>query len=122
MTAQWREDQPIYLQLRDRIVGMILDGSLSEGEPLPSVRNVAAQFQLNPMTVMKAYQTLVDDGLVEKRRGLGMFCTPGARSRLRERERLRFISEEWPRVVTRLRRLGLKPEELLKALDDEEES
>jgi GntR family transcriptional regulator len=122
MTPQWREDQPIYLQLRDRIIGMILDGSLAEGEPLPSVRNVAGEFQLNPMTVMKAYQSLVDDGLVEKRRGLGMFCVEGARGRLRERERLRFISEEWPRIVTRLRRLGLKPAELLKALENEEAS
>ena len=99
---------------------MILDGSMTEGEALPSVRNVASQFQLNPMTVMKAYQSLVDDGIVEKRRGLGMFCSEGARNRLLARERLQFITEEWPRIATRMRRLGLKAEELLKALENEE--
>jgi len=121
MDPQWRDDQPIYLQLRERLIGMILDGSLGEDEALPSVRNVAGQFQLNPMTVMKAYQSLVDDGLVEKRRGLGMFCTRGARQRLREQERLQFVTDEWPRIVTRMRRLGLKPVDLLKNIGQEEE-
>ncbi len=98
---------------------MILDGSLAEGEALPSVRKVAAQFQVNPMTVMKSYQLLVDDGLVEKRRGRGMFCLDGARSRLQEQERLRFISDEWPRIVDRMRRLDISPESLLGALSGE---
>ena len=120
MDQNWLDDQPIYLQLRDRVVGMILDGSLADGEALPSVRKVASQFKVNPMTVMKSYQLLVDDGLLEKRRGLGMFCTEGARARLHEQEKLHFITEEWPRIVSRLRRLGLKPGELLKVLENEE--
>ncbi|WP_457676717.1 GntR family transcriptional regulator [Thiolapillus sp.] len=119
MDTQWRDDQPIYLQLQERIKRMILDGSLAEGEALPSVRKVAAQFQVNPMTVMKSYQALVDDGLVEKRRGRGMFCTEGARARLMEQEKLHFISEEWPRIVDQMRRLGIEPEQLLGALSKE---
>ncbi len=119
MDTQWRDDQPIYLQLQERIKRMILDGSLAEGEALPSVRKVAAQFQVNPMTVMKSYQALVDDGLVEKRRGRGMFCTEGARARLLEQEKLHFISEEWPRIVDQMRRLGIDPEQLLAALSKE---
>lgn len=121
MDTQWRDDQPIYLQLQERIKSMILDGSLAEGDALPSVRKVAAQFQVNPMTVMKSYQLLVDDGLVEKRRGRGMFCLKGARSRLLEQEKLHFISEEWPRIVDRMRRLGIAPASLLGALSKEEE-
>ncbi|WP_457668046.1 GntR family transcriptional regulator [Thiolapillus sp.] len=119
METQWSDDQPIYLQLQERIKSMILDGSLEEGEALPSVRKVAAQFQVNPMTVMKSYQLLVDDGLVEKRRGRGMFCTKGARARLLEQEKLHFISEEWPRIADRMRRLGIAPESLLGALSKE---
>lgn len=120
MDIQWREDQPIYLQLRDRVKGMILDGSLPEGEVLPSVRQVASQFQLNPITVMKSYQTLVDDGIVEKKRGIGMYCLEGARSKLLEQEKLQFITDEWPRIVKQIRQLGIKPEELLRALESEE--
>ncbi len=120
MDIQWREDQPIYLQLRDRVKGMILDGGLAEGDALPSVRKVAAQFQVNPITVMKAYQLLVDDGIVEKRRGIGMYCLEGARTRLLEQDRLQFIAEEWPRIVTQMRRLGIIPEDLLKATISEE--
>ncbi|MDJ0807466.1 MAG: GntR family transcriptional regulator [Gammaproteobacteria bacterium] len=120
MEPKWINDQPIYLQLRDRVIGMILDSSLAEGEALPSVRNVASQYQVNPMTVMKAYQSLVDDGLVEKRRGRGMFCCEGARARLLDREKMTFISEEWPRILNRIRQLGLKPEDLLKGLGSEE--
>ena len=119
MDIQWQEDKPIYLQLRDRVKGMILDGSLPEGENLPSVRQVASQFQLNPLTVMKAYQTLVDDGIVEKKRGVGMYCREGARAKLLEQEKLQFVAEEWPRIVARIRRLGMQPEELLQALDKE---
>lgn len=118
--TQWREDQPIYLQLRDRVKGMILDGSLAEGEALPSVRKVAGQFQVNPITVMKAYQLLVDDGIVEKRRGIGMYCLEGARARLLEQEKLQFITEEWPRIITQMRQLGIVPEDLLRALQSEE--
>ena len=119
--TQWREDQPIYLQLRDRVKAMILDGSLAEGEALPSVRKVAGQFQVNPITVMKAFQLLVDDGIVEKRRGIGMYCREGARSRLLEQEKMQFITEEWPRIVTRMRRLGIAPADLLGAMANEEQ-
>ena len=121
METQWREDQPIYLQLKDRVKGMILDGSLSEGEALPSVRKVAGQFQVNPITVMKAYQLLVDDSIVEKRRGIGMYCLEGARARLLEQEKLQFITEEWPRIVTQMRQLGIVPGDLLGALTSEEQ-
>jgi len=99
---------------------MILDGSLPEGEILPSVRQVASQFQLNPITVMKSYQTLVDDGIVEKKRGIGMYCLEGARNKLLAQEKMQFVTEEWPRIVTQIRQLGLKPEELLSALEGEE--
>jgi len=118
---QWREDQPIYLQLRDRVKDMILDGSLAEGEVLPSVRKVASQFQVNPITVMKSYQLLVDDSIVEKRRGIGMHCLEGARGRLLEQEKMQFISEDWPRLVSQMRRLGIVPEELIGALKTGEE-
>ena len=120
MEPQWREDKPIYIQLRERIIGMILDGSLAEGEALPSVRKVAAQFQLNPMTVMKGYQSLVDDGLVEKRRGLGMFCVEGAPERLLEQEKLRFITDEWPHIANRIRQMDLSVSDLLQAIEKEE--
>jgi len=115
MDREWNDSQPIYRQLRDRIVVMILDGVLKEGDPLPSVRNVAADYRLNPLTVLKGYQQLVDEQLVEKRRGLGMFVKPGARNLLLEGERQKFLSEEWPRVYATMQRLGLRPEELLDA-------
>jgi GntR family transcriptional regulator len=115
MDRQWSDNQPIYRQLRDRVVAMILDGVLKEGDPLPSVRNVAAEYRLNPLTVLKAYQELAAEQLVEKRRGLGMFVNEGARNLLLQGERQKFLSEEWPRVRATIRRLGLKPEELLKA-------
>ncbi len=115
MDREWNDSQPIYRQLRDRIVVMILDGVLKEGDPLPSVRNVAADLRLNPLTVLKGYQQLVDEQLVEKRRGLGMFVKPGARNLLLEGERQKFLSEEWPRVYATMQRLGLRPEELLDA-------
>jgi GntR family transcriptional regulator len=96
MEPDWSDGQPIYRQLRALAVARILDGVLGEGEPLPSVRNVAAEYRVNPLTVLKAYQELADDGLVEKRRGLGMFVTEGARARLLEGERERFLKDEWP--------------------------
>jgi GntR family transcriptional regulator len=115
MELEWNDNQPIYRQLRDRVVAMILDGVLKEGDPLPSVRNVAAEYRVNPLTVLKGYQQLVDDELVEKRRGLGMFVKEGARNMLLHGERQKFLSEEWPRVYETIQRLGLKAEELLDA-------
>jgi GntR family transcriptional regulator len=116
MDFQWNDDQPIYRQLRDRVVAMILDGTLAEGDSLPSVRNVAAEHQLNPLTVLKGYQELVDEGLVEKRRGLGMFVREGATGRLMSDERAKFLKDEWPRVAETIQRLGLTVDELLKTL------
>jgi len=113
MDREWSEGQPIYRQLRDRVVAMILDGVLKEGDPLPSVRNVAAEYRLNPLTVLKGYQQLVDEGLVESRRGLGMFINAGARNLLLEGERQKFLDEEWPRIARTIERLGLKADELL---------
>jgi GntR family transcriptional regulator len=113
MDREWNDNQPIYRQLRDRVVDMILDGVLQEGDPLPSVRNVSAEYRVNPLTVLKGYQQLVDEQLVEKRRGLGMFVKSGARHLLLEGERQRFLAEEWPRVQATIRRLGLTQEELL---------
>jgi len=115
MDREWNDGQPIYRQLRDRVVAMILDGLLKEGDPLPSVRVVAAEDRLNPLTVLKAYQQLVDEGLVETRRGRGMFINAGARRLLLEGERKRFLGEEWPRVAATIQRLGLRAEELLDA-------
>jgi len=113
MGREWNDSQPIYRQLRDRIVAMILEGVLKEGDQLPSVRNVATEYRVNPLTVLKGYQELVDEQFVEKRRGLGMFVKAGARSLLLERERRKFIIEEWPRVCTMIQRLGLTKDELL---------
>ena len=115
MDREWNDSQPIYRQLRDRVVALILDGVLNEGDPLPSVRNVAAEYRLNPITVLKAYQHLVDEQLVEKRRGLGMFINAGARNLLLQGERQRFLAEQWPRIYATIQRLGLTPEELLAA-------
>jgi GntR family transcriptional regulator len=113
MDREWNDSQPIYRQLRDRVVAMILDGVLKEGDPLPSVRNVAAEYRVNPLTVLKGYQQLVDEGLVETRRGLGMFINTGARALLLQGERQKFLGDEWPRVYATIQRLGLKAEELL---------
>lgn len=113
MTVTWNDNLPIYRQLRDRVVAMILDGVLTQGDALPSVRQVAVDYQLNPITVSKAYQELVDEQLVEKRRGLGMYITDGAREHLLASERERFLREEWPILKERLRRLGLDFETLL---------
>jgi DNA-binding transcriptional regulator YhcF (GntR family) len=113
MDREWNDSQPIYRQLRDRVVAMILDGVLKEGDPLPSVRNVAAEYRVNPLTVLKGYQQLVDEGLVETRRGRGMFINAGARGLLLAGEREKFLAEEWPRVQATIQRLGLKADELL---------
>ena len=113
MDFQWNDSQPIYRQLRDRVVAMILDGVLKEGDPLPSVRTVAAEYRVNPLTVLKAYQELADEELVETRRGLGMFINAGARALLLRGEREKFLEEEWPRICATIQRLGLRPEELL---------
>src|SRR5688572_22934019 len=124
MGREWNDSQPIYRQLRDRIAAMILDGVLKEGDPLPSVRTVAAEYRINPLTVLQGYQRLVDDGLVETRRGRGMFVNNGARDQLMRDGREQFLAREWPRIARKIRRLGLTPEELLNAgvPDDDDES
>ena len=122
MTVTWNDSVPIYRQLRERVVAMILDGALGEGDPLPSVRQVAADFQINPLTVSKAYQELVDDRLVEKRRGLGMYVVDGAREALLKSERERFLREEWPLLFARLKRMGLDLKTLLREAEKLEES
>ena len=116
MNREWNDGQPIYRQLRDRVVHMILDGVINEGDPLPSVRNVAAEHRVNPLTVLKAYQQLVHEQLVETKRGLGMFVKAGARNLLLKGEREKFLVEHWPRVHATIRRLGLTTEELLEAV------
>ncbi len=113
MDREWNDNQPIYRQLRDRVIAMILDGVLKEGDPLPSVRTVAAEYRVNPLTVLKSYQELVDEELVEKRRGLGMFVRTGARGVLLQGERQKFLEEEWPRISATIQRLGLDAAELL---------
>jgi GntR family transcriptional regulator len=115
MDLEWNDSQPIYRQLRDRVVAMILDGALKEGDPLPSVRNVAAEYRVNPLTVLKGYQQLVDEGLVETRRGRGMFINAGARNLLLQGERQKFLAEEWPRVYATIQRLGLQANELVES-------
>ena len=112
----WKDDQPIYRQLRDRMVALILEGALKEGDSLPSVRTAAVDYRLNPLTVLKGYQQLVDDNLVEKRRGRGMYVSEGARRRLLARERERFVNEEWPRIFAVIRRLGFTSDELFAAV------
>jgi GntR family transcriptional regulator len=113
VSSEWNDSQPIYRQLRDRVIAMILDAVLKEGDPLPSVRTVAADHRVNPLTVLKAYQQLADEQIVEKRRGVGMFVKTGVRQQLLRDERQRFLTEEWPGVLVTLQRLGLKPEDLL---------
>lgn len=113
MSIGWNDNAPIYRQLKERVIGMLLDGLLKPGDALPSVRQVAADYQVNPMTVARAYQELVDATLVEKRRGIGMYVTDGARDKLLASERARFILEEWPALLQRVRRLGLDLEQLL---------
>jgi GntR family transcriptional regulator len=115
MDREWNDGQPIYRQLRDLMVAMILDGVLDEGDPLPSVRQVAAEYRVNHLTVLKGYQQLVNERLVETKRGRGMFVRPGARALLLEAERERFLTEQWPRIHATIQRLGITPDELLEA-------
>jgi GntR family transcriptional regulator len=115
MESEWNDSQPIYRQLRDRVVAMILDGLLNEGDPLPSVRNVAAEYRVNPLTVLKAYQQLAGEELVETRRGLGMFVNAGAHDLLLKAERQKFLTDRWPAIAATIQRLGITPKELLKA-------
>lgn len=122
MSVIWNENTPIYLQLKEKVIGMLLDGALKPGDALPSVRQVAADFQLNPITVSRAYQELVDESLVEKRRGLGMYVTDGAPEKLLASERQRFLKEEWPAMLARIEQLGLKLEELMNRGPNSEES
>ncbi len=117
MDPNWNDSQPIYRQLRDRVVAMILEGVLKEGDPLPSVRNVAAEYQLNPLTVLKGYQQLVDEQLVEKKRGRGMFVSDGARRALLKDERQKFLEDEWPKIRATIARLGLDAGRLLAQSD-----
>jgi GntR family transcriptional regulator len=112
MDREWNDNQPIYRQLRDLVVAMILDGALKEGDPLPSVRSVAAEYRVNPLTVLKGYQELANEGLVETRRGLGMFINSGARNLLLQAERQKFLEQDWPRISENIRRLGITPQEL----------
>src|SRR6201996_6266997 len=120
MDLEWNDSQPIYRQLRDRVVAMILDGVLKDGDPLPSVRPVAAEYRVNPLTVLKGYQQLVDEELVETRRGRGMFINSGARALLLKGERQKFLQEDWPRIYATIQRLGLTAEELLASTTKEE--
>ena len=113
MSITWNDNAPIYRQLRDRVVAMILDGVLKQGDALPSVRQVAADFQFNPITVSKAYQELVDEQFVEKRRGIGMYVSDGARDALMRSERDRFLTEEWPLLYARLKRMNLDLQDAL---------
>src|SRR5579864_7593448 len=106
MDLEFNDSQPIYRQLRDRVVAMILDGVLKEGDPLPSVRTVAAEYRVNPLTVLKGYQQLVDEQLVETKRGRGMFINAGARDLLLQGERKKFLTEQWPAIHATIQRLG----------------
>lgn len=116
MVNDWTDNTPIYVQLRERVLAQILDGAIRPGEALPSVRQVAAELALNPLTVSKAYQALTDDGIVEKRRGLGLYVTEGADQELRQRERQRFLNDEWPLIAARIKRLDIDPANLLRAI------
>lgn len=116
MSISWNEHAPIYRQLKDKVIGMMLDGVLKAGDALPSVRQIAAEYQLNPITVSRAYQELVDENLVEKRRGIGMYVTEGALEKLLASERERFVQQEWPAMLERIRRLGLDLEQLMRSV------
>ncbi|MEA3037149.1 MAG: hypothetical protein QOH04_2926 [Sphingomonadales bacterium] len=107
------DDRPVYLRLRDTIAAMILDGRVADGDPLPSVRSLAAEHGANPLTVAKAYQTFQDEGLVLVRRGVGMFVAAGAAERLRTAERDEFLNQRWPAIVAQIRRLDLDVEDLI---------
>jgi len=121
MQTDWNNNQPIYLQLRERVIALILDEILNDGDALPSVRNVSSEYRVNPITVSKAYQTLVDDDLVEKKRGLGMFVKSGARAVLLQSEKKKFLEDEWPDIVSRINRLDLSSKELLSSRNNSPE-
>ncbi|MFN5702265.1 MAG: GntR family transcriptional regulator [Gammaproteobacteria bacterium] len=112
MSIQWSDNSPIYRQLKDKLVGMMLDGDIKPGDALPSVRQIAAEYQLNPITVSRAFQELADENVVEKRRGLGMYMSENAKDQLLSSEKQRFLQDEWPAIVARIKRLGLQPEHL----------
>lgn len=118
LSIEWNDDQPIYRQLKDRMISLILEGALKEGDALPSVRTVAVEYQINPLTASKAYQELAADGIVEKRRGLGMFVVDGAREQLSRRERQAFLDNEWPLIRARMARLGLTLDDLANTKED----
>lgn len=120
MDPKWNDDVPIYRQLRDRVVAMLLEGVLTDGDPLPSVRNVAAEYRLNPLTVLKGYQELVDEDLVEKRRGRGMYVLPGVRDKLLSDEKERFLRDQWPDILATIHRLELDPAVLIAPSDEKE--
>ncbi len=117
MSFHWNDKEPIYLQLKDKVRDMILSGDLSEGEPLPSVRQVAMEYKLNPLTVSKSWQLLVDEGLVEKKRGLGMFVLDGARQSLKNVEQITFLEEAWPNILQKIERLNLDTQPLIQSLE-----
>ncbi|MEM6819251.1 MAG: GntR family transcriptional regulator [Pseudomonadota bacterium] len=119
MDPKWSDDLPIYRQLRDRVVMMLLEGVLTDGDALPSVRSVAAEYRLNPLTVLKGYQELVDEELVEKKRGRGMFVLPGARERLMNEEKQRFLEKQWPDIAATIHRLNIDPDDLIASLKKE---
>jgi GntR family transcriptional regulator len=113
MTLGKQHEKPVYVRLRETIAEAILAGLYADGEPLPSVRAFAAEQSANPLTVAKAYQGFQDEGLITVKRGVGMFVAPGARARLRDSERKRFVTEEWPEIRARMKRLGIEPESLI---------
>ncbi len=118
MSFQWNDKEPIYLQLKDKIKEMILSGDLIEGDALPSVRQVAIEYKVNPITVSKSYQILVDEELVEKRRGLGMFVQKGAASKLQSNENEQFIKEDWPKILIKIKHLKLDTSQLINSLKE----
>ena len=113
MSIQWSDNSPIYRQLKEKLVGMMLDGDIKPGDALPSVRQIAAEYQLNPITVSRAFQELADENVVEKRRGLGMYMNENARTQLLSSEKQRFLQDEWPQIAERIQRLGLDIKQLL---------
>lgn len=116
MNISWNDDQPIYRQLRDKMVGLILDGVYTEGDAIPSVRQVSSDYQINHLTVAKAYQELVDMGLVESRRGMGMYVLAGAREKLHGEEKQKFLQQELPQLLVRIAQLGISKTELIETL------
>ncbi len=113
MEINWHNKLPIYIQLRDRLVELIMDGILNEGDALPSVRKISGEQRINPITVSKAFQILVDEELIEKKRGLGMYVVTGAKEKLSKQEKAKFLEQEWPQIAARIERLGLEIDELI---------